>query len=49
MVEAEIERLVAEGTLEPVTHSALATPVVAVLKTDQKSVRPWSDFKVTVT
>ena len=47
-VEAEIERLVAEGTLEPVTHSAWATPVVAVLKSDQKSVRLCEDFKVTV-
>ena len=47
-VEAEIERLVAEGTLEPVTHSAWATPVVAVLKSDQKSVRLCGDFKVTV-
>ena len=43
-VEAEIERLVAEGTLEPVTHSAWATPVVAVLKSDQKSVRLCVDF-----
>ena len=47
-VEAEIECLVAEGTLEPVTHSAWATPVVAVLKSDQKSVRLCGDFKVTV-
>ena len=49
MVEAEIERLVAEGTLGPVTHSAWATPMVAVLKTDQKRVKPLGDIKVTVT
>ena len=47
-VEAEIERLVAESTLEPVTHSAWATPVVSVLKSDQKSVKLCGDFKVTV-
>lgn len=47
-VEGELERLVAEGTLEPVTHSEWATPLVAVLKADKKSVRLCGDFKVTV-
>ena len=37
--------MVAESTLEP---SAWATPVVAVLTSDQKSVRLCGDFKVTV-
>ena len=40
-VEAELDRLVAEGTLEPVEYS----PIV---KSDRKSVRICSDFKVTV-
>ncbi len=47
-VEEEVERLVAEGTLEPVTNSKWATPLVAVLKSDKKSVRLCGDFKVTV-
>ena len=47
-VEEELERLVAEGTLEPVTHSEWATPLVAVLKADRKSVRLCGDFRVTV-
>ena len=47
-VEDELERLVAEGTLERVTHSEWATPLVAVLKADKKSVRLCGDFKVTV-
>ncbi len=46
-VEEELERLVAEGTLEPVKHSQWATPLVVVMKQD-KSVRLCGDFKVTV-
>ncbi len=30
MVETELEKLVSEGTLEPVEHSDWATPIVAV-------------------
>ena len=40
--------MVAEGTLERVTHSEWAIPLVAVLKADKKSVRLCGDFKVTV-
>ncbi len=47
-VEEEVERLVAEGTLEQVTNSKWATPLVAVLKSDKKSVRLCGDFKVTM-
>ncbi len=39
------ERLVAEGTL---ANSKWATPLVAVLKSDKKSVQLCGDFKVTV-
>ena len=47
-VEAELDRLVAEGTLVPVEYSDWATPIVAVVKSDRKSVWICGDFKVTV-
>ena len=47
-VEAELDRLVAEGTLVPVEYSDWATPIMAVVKSDRKSVRICGDFKVTV-
>ena len=47
-VEAELDRLVVEGTLVPVEYSDWATPIVAVVKSDLKSVRICGDFKVTV-
>ena len=47
-VEEEFDRLVTEGTLEPVTHSEWATPLVARMKADKKSIRLCGDFKVTV-
>lgn len=47
-VEAELERLVAEGILEPVTHSEWATPIVAALKPDKKTIRLCGDFRMTV-
>ena len=47
-VGEEIDRLVSEGTLEPVDHSDWAAPVVAVLKSDKKSVRLCGDFQMTV-
>ncbi len=47
-VEEELNRLVTEGTLEPVTHSEWATPLVARMKADKKSIRLCEDFKVTV-
>ena len=47
-VERELERLVQEGTLEPVEHSEWATPIVAVLKRDKQNVRICGDFKQTV-
>ena len=47
-VEAELEKLVADGTLEPVEHSEWAAPIVAVLKPDKQRVRICGDFKQTV-
>jgi hypothetical protein len=47
-VEEELDRLVSEGTLEPIEYSDWATPIVAVLKSDQKSVRICGDFRMTV-
>ena len=48
MVEEELERLVEEGTLKPVDYAEWAAPIVAVLKSDRKSVRVCGDFRMTV-
>ena len=48
LVDEELSRLVAEGTLEPVESADWAAPIVAVLKPDKKSVRICGDFKMTV-
>jgi len=47
-VEAELDRLVQEGTLDPVDYADWAAPIVAVLKSDRKSVRVCGDFRMTV-
>ena len=47
-VEKELDRLVEEGTLEPVEFSEWAAPIVAVLKPDKQNVRMCGDFKQTV-
>ena len=39
-----VDRLVAEGTLEPDEYSDWAAPIVAVLKPDKKSVCICGDF-----
>ena len=47
-VEEELERLEAEGIIEPIQFADWAAPIVPVLKADGKSVRICGDFKVTV-
>ena len=47
-MEEELDRLVAEGPLKPVEYSDWAAPIIAVVKSDKKSVRICGDFKVTV-
>ena len=46
-VEAELERLQQQGTIEPVQFSEWAAPIVPVVKSDN-SVRICGDYKVTV-
>ena len=47
-VEEKIDRLVSDGILEPVEYADWAPPVVAVLKSDRKSIRLCGDFRMTV-
>ena len=47
-VEDELERLVKEGTLEPVQFSEWVAPIVLVLKSDKSSIRICGDFHLTV-
>ena len=44
-VEKELNRLVAEGTLEPVELAEWAAPIVSVLKPDKINIRICGDFK----
>jgi hypothetical protein len=46
-VEAELDRLVREGTICPVTHSDWAAPIVPVVKADG-TIRICGDYKTTV-
>ena len=45
-IEAELERLENEGTIEPVEFSGWGTPTVLIVKLDS-SVRICSDYKIT--
>ena len=46
-VEVELDRLIAEGFISPVTHSDWAAAIVPVLKPDD-TVRICGDYKLTV-
>ena len=46
--EEELERLVKEGTLEPVQFAEWAAPIIPVLKSDKSSIRICGDFRQTV-
>ena len=48
LVEKELDRLCAEGIIEPVSFAEWAAPIVPVLKSDKTSVRICGDFKLTV-
>ena len=48
LVDKELDRLVAEDTLEPVQFLDWASPIVPVLKADKLSVRVCGDFKQTI-
>jgi len=43
-VEAELVRLVPDGTLEPVDYADSAAPIVAVLKTNRECERVCGEF-----
>ena len=44
-MEEELERLIKEGTLEPVQFAEWAASIVPVLKSDKSSVRICGDFR----
>ena len=48
LVDKELDHLVEEGILEPVTYAEWAAPIVPVLKPDKKTVRICGDFKKTI-
>jgi len=45
-IEVELDRLVSEGTIEPMEFSDWAAPIVLIVKSD-KSIRICGDYKVT--
>ena len=47
-VEEELDKLTKLGIIEPIQFAEWAAPIVAVLKSDKKSIRICGDFKVTV-
>ena len=48
LVEAELDRLEQLGVIKPIEHSEWASPIVAVVKSDGKSIRLCADFKETL-
>lgn len=47
-VNTELDRLQAEGIIEPVQYADWAAPIVPILKSDKVSVRICGDYKLTV-
>ena len=45
LVHKELDRLVEEGILEPVTYAEWAAPIIPVLKPDKKTLRICGDFR----
>ena len=48
LVEKDLDRLCAEGIIEPLSFAEWAAPIVPVLKSVKTSVRICGDFKITV-
>ena len=46
-IDAELDKLVAQGILEPVSHATWETPIVTPVKADG-SVRICADYKCTI-
>ena len=47
-MEKELQRLEAEGIIEPLQFSKWAAPIVPIVKSGKKSVRICGDFSLTV-
>ena len=48
LVEKKVDCLVSDGILEPVEFSEWVSPIVPVLRSDEKSSRVCGDFKQTI-
>ena len=46
-IEAQLDKLVKEGVIEPVQHAEWAAPIVPIIKSDN-TVHICGDFKVTI-
>ena len=48
LIEAELEQLEQSGVIKPVAYSEWASPIVAIVKSEGRSVRICADFKETL-
>ena len=48
LVETALNKLAAQGVIEPVQFSDWATPIIPVLKANKKTVRICGDFSITI-
>ena len=48
LVETALNKLVAQGVIEPVQFSDWATPIIPVLKADKKTIQICGDFSITI-